>query len=571
MSCNCCYKVTLLECPENILIECGLTPNTIYYLSVTDKFTNEYVRAYQADGNGNITISASDYAQGLFMSFSGDFTIKIYASEVDVSAGENELQLSLCGNNYTCIVVSFSSDTSYAAAIPDCNQPQTPIADDELPSVTPSTFCESVDSCMKVPTANGNYVLKILNGVKSWVTATAGATWGSITGTLSNQTDLQNALNAKANSNHTHSISDVTGLATALSDAETNAKAYADQLVVGLLDDRGNYNASGNTFPNTGGSGAGGAILKGDLWTVSVAGTLGGVAVTPGDLVRALVDAPGQTASNWAVSETNFGYAAENAANKATTMTGNTASNIVYLTAKAVYDWASATFQAILTAANFGSFLNALTDKTTPADNDVVVLMDSADSNTAKKITWANIKAAFLNYFSGIFSRRIIYDISHNSVTGTSAETILMSKLIPANTFAVNDGFSYYVMLDKSAQTASDTWNISIYLNATNDLSGTPRLIGNSGALAANNRWYSQGRDLNTFTAAATIEYFTTGLGLGSDSTSAGVNIAAAPYLSNNCPNIGGDMYFIVTARHTGASQADTITHRKTVLYLEKA
>ena len=28
----------------------------------------------------------------------------------------------------------------------------------------------------------------------------AATTWGSITGTLSNQTDLQNALNAKANS-----------------------------------------------------------------------------------------------------------------------------------------------------------------------------------------------------------------------------------------------------------------------------------------------------------------------------------------------------------------------------------
>lgn len=393
MSCSCCYKVTLLECPEQILIECGLTPNTIYYLILTDKFSNEYVRAYQADGNGHITLPASEFPQGFFMSFSGDFTIKIYASAGDASAGENEVSVSFCGNNYTCIVVSFSSDTSFAATIPDCNQPQTPIADDELPSVTPQSFCDAVDSCMKVPKANGNYVLKILNGVKIWVTAAAGATWGSITGTLSDQTDLQNALNTKSNTGHTHddryytetevdgllngkantshthsisdvtglqgaldgkaatshghAISDVTGLSTALSDAENNAKAYADQLVVGLLDDRGNYNASGNTFPSSGGSGPGGAILKGDLWTVSVAGTLGGVAVTPGDLVRALVDAPGQTASNWAVSETNIGYTSENVANKATSMTGNTASNTVYLTAKAVYDWGIATFTTL--------------------------------------------------------------------------------------------------------------------------------------------------------------------------------------------------------------------------------
>jgi len=91
-------------------------------------------------------------------------------------------------------------------------------------------------------------------------------------------------------------------------------KAYADGLVVGLLHDRGNFDASSNTFPAAGGSGSGGAVLKGDLWTISVAGTLGGTAVTPGDIVRALVDTPGQTASNWAVSETNIGYTALNAA-----------------------------------------------------------------------------------------------------------------------------------------------------------------------------------------------------------------------------------------------------------------
>jgi hypothetical protein len=54
---------------------------------------------------------------------------------------------------------------------------------------------------------------------------------------------------------------------------------------VGLWDDRGN-SAATNVFPSAGGSGAG-AILKGDIWTIS-AGTLGGVAVSLGDTVRAL-------------------------------------------------------------------------------------------------------------------------------------------------------------------------------------------------------------------------------------------------------------------------------------------
>lgn len=113
------------------------------------------------------------------------------------------------------------------------------------------------------------------------------------------------------------------------------AKAYMDALVVGLIDDRGNYNASGNVFPSSGGSGTAGAILKGDLWFISVGGTLGGVLVNVGDQVRALTDTPGQTASNWAVSEANVGYVPENIANKSTTTSLGT-SNTLYPTQNAV-------------------------------------------------------------------------------------------------------------------------------------------------------------------------------------------------------------------------------------------
>ena len=120
-------------------------------------------------------------------------------------------------------------------------------------------------------------------------------------------------------------------------DAEVaGAKSYADGLVVGLLDDRGNYDASGNAFPSSGGSGSAGAILKGDLWTISVAGTLGGHAVTAGDVVRALVDSPGSTASNWAITENNFGYVAENSANKSNNIASDTGSTTKYPTVNAV-------------------------------------------------------------------------------------------------------------------------------------------------------------------------------------------------------------------------------------------
>lgn len=82
-------------------------------------------------------------------------------------------------------------------------------------------------------------------------------------------------------------------------------KTYVDNAVVGLYDDRGNYDASVNTFPASGGSGASGAVAKGDIWRISVAGTLGTENVQVGDTVRALQDAPGQTAANWAIMQTN--------------------------------------------------------------------------------------------------------------------------------------------------------------------------------------------------------------------------------------------------------------------------
>lgn len=77
--------------------------------------------------------------------------------------------------------------------------------------------------------------------------------------------------------------------------------------VVGLLKYRGTYNASGNAFPSTGGSGAAGAIKQGDFWIVSTGGTLGGQAVTTDDLVIAKVDTPGSTAGNWDVLDHDIG------------------------------------------------------------------------------------------------------------------------------------------------------------------------------------------------------------------------------------------------------------------------
>jgi hypothetical protein len=189
--------------------------------------------------------------------------------------------------------------------------------------------------------------------------------------------------------------------------AESNAKAYADGLVAGLLDLRGNYNASGNAYPSTGGSGSGGSIKKGDFWYISVAGTLGGVAVGIGDSIYALVDSPGSASTNWAVLDANISYVAEDSANKTNTMAGNTASSTKFLSAKGVYDYLIG--MTWLTDSIFGTWFSSNSSKSTPVDADSILIGDSADSNKSKKLSFTNLKSFLLSYFQGIFAPKYEY------------------------------------------------------------------------------------------------------------------------------------------------------------------
>ena len=173
------------------------------------------------------------------------------------------------------------------------------------------------------------------------------------------------------------------------------SKAYVDGAVVGLLDDRGSYNASVNTFPAAGGSGTNGAVMKGDIWFVSVGGTLGGVAVTLGDTVRALTDAPGQTATNWNILESNFGYVPENIANKDIDGALTANSDVKYASQKAVKTYADtkATLAEVKADADIANALaNAHTKNT-----DTML-----DDGGANQVTAAQAKEAY--------NKRGVYD-----------------------------------------------------------------------------------------------------------------------------------------------------------------
>lgn len=109
------------------------------------------------------------------------------------------------------------------------------------------------------------------------------------------------------------------GTSDTLYPSQKAVKTYVDNANIGLLDYRGAYDASVNTYPTASGSGSGGTILKGDMFVLSAAGTLGGAAVQIGDAIIANVDTPGQTSTNWDVLNANVSYVPENVANKENT------------------------------------------------------------------------------------------------------------------------------------------------------------------------------------------------------------------------------------------------------------
>ena len=96
-----------------------------------------------------------------------------------------------------------------------------------------------------------------------------------------------------------------------------------DSAVTKVWKDQGNYDVSGGTAWPTSANTVGAVPIKaGFLWVVTNAGTgttlTGGVVVSNGDTLRALIDDAGNNAAHWGANETNLGYTPENQSNKST-------------------------------------------------------------------------------------------------------------------------------------------------------------------------------------------------------------------------------------------------------------
>lgn len=212
---------------------------------------------------------------------------------------------------------------------------------------------------------------------------------------------------------------------------------------------RGEYDASTNLFPSTGGSGTSGAINIGDEWVITVAGILGGQAVQYGDFVMSLASSPGQTPANWiilkygvrsflgragnvvsqigdydvsqvtnAVSTTDLtaalatkqnllGFTPENIANKVTAMTNSAT------------DYACTQLLTTLLAAKQNLLTNPVTGQTSSATNQVALFADA----TGKAIIPSVANIGVLKLVMGVLTLAVAadYPTLNQNTTGTAA------------------------------------------------------------------------------------------------------------------------------------------------------
>lgn len=154
------------------------------------------------------------------------------------------------------------------------------------------------------------------------------------------------------------------------------------------------------------------------------------------------------------------------------------------------------TIYSALTSSSFGTFINGLTSKTTPVDADELVISDSAASNAAKKLTWANLKATlastfFLDATSSIQtqintkSTRVFKTTTDVSHTGDTNNTLVFSQLISGNTITVGDILEYRVKLRKSGTAGILT--ARVYVNTSASLSGATLIASRAVASASDN------------------------------------------------------------------------------------
>jgi hypothetical protein len=105
-ACGSFYNFTLPACPdsdESFVIKAGLTPATLYYWYIEDKFSNVYTGSATTDVSGFLSIPLADFPEAYFNEYAGTFILWLQTS---ISAS-SPVNLTFSGTVYECISLSF--------------------------------------------------------------------------------------------------------------------------------------------------------------------------------------------------------------------------------------------------------------------------------------------------------------------------------------------------------------------------------------------------------------------------------------------------------------------------------
>ncbi len=143
--------------------------------------------------------------------------------------------------------------------------------------------------------------------------------------------------------------------------------------------------------------------------------------------------------------------------------------------------WLELSVAGTFSEAQLEFILNGTAEKTTPVDGDFVPILDSEDSNRAKRLSWANLKAALQTFFNSIYEQVVNKDATGGYV-GLTLYKINFKNA--ANTFTsfftnANTASRTYTFHDRNGTIADDT-DLGLKANdsAVVHLAGTESISG---------------------------------------------------------------------------------------------